>query len=306
MAKRDYYIVLGVDRGASQKEIKTAYRKLARKLHPDVNPGSKDLETKFKEVNEAYEVLSDQANRKKYDQYGERWKQADQMAGAGAAAGGSPFGTYRTRPRTTTTDFGDLGNLFGGMFGRRAGRGGGRDGFAVPGQAIESPVEITLEEASNGSTRVLELAQDPEKPRRLEVKIPAGVKTGSRIRLTGQGGPGFGGGPPGDLWLNVAVQPHPQFQREGDDLRVEVPVSVADLALGAEIQISSLNGGKLLLNLPAETQNGQSFRLKGQGMPRLNTEARGDLYAKTKAVLPAGLTERERDLFKELKTLRGQ
>lgn len=326
MAKRDYYEVLGIAKTASEKEIRQAYRRLARKLHPDVNPGNKASETKFKEVNEAYEVLSDPESRKKYDQYGENWKYADRFAQAGVggtggfggpAGHGGPFewhwgqqGTpgqagYGTGgPEDSSDIFEEIFGGGGGFGRRRAGRRGAP--AAMPGQDIEQPVDVTLEEAFHGTTRILQMTDASGRPRRIEVKVPPGVKTGSRVRIAGEGTPGFGGGARGDLWLVITVLDHPVFKREGNDLHVEIPVPLVDAMLGGEAQVPTVTGGKLALKIPPETQNGKVFRLSGQGTPRLGGTGRGDLYAKVKVVLPAPLTTRERELFQELRALRGQ
>ena len=299
MAKRDYYQVLGVGRGASDKEIKQAYRRLARKYHPDVNPGDKTAEASFKDLNEAHEVLSDPEKRKKYDRYGDNWKTAQQFGG-----GGRPGNWGR---QSATVDFGDVGfgggslfdDLLGGSFGGRGGRRG-----PSSGQNVEQPVEVTLEEAYNGTTRTLQLSDPRGAPRRLEVKVPPGVKTGSRVTIKGKGGPGHGGAPSGDLWFAITVSPHKVFQRDGDNLHVDVQAPLADAVLGGEVQVPTVNGSKLALKLPPESQNGRSFRLASQGMPRLGGKGNGDLYAKLSVVLPTILTDRERELFHELKALR--
>ncbi|MBI2863224.1 MAG: J domain-containing protein [Chloroflexi bacterium] len=334
MAKRDFYETLGVKRGATEKDIKQAYRRLARKHHPDVNPGNKEAEEKFKQINEAYEVLSDADKRKKYDQYGENWEHAESFFGKDHArrqAAGWPEGVRFERGDVGGSSFGDIfdslfgqtrGDPFGGRVGRRPRRG----------EDLEQPVEVSLEEAFNGSTRLLELQMQEPCPackgagtiggpsgkdciscrglgitvqtRRLEVKIPAGVADGSHIRMAGEGGEGRGGGPRGDLLLSVSVKPHTSFERRGDDLHVDVPVPLALAVLGGEAQVPTLKGTKLALRIPPETQNGRVFRLAGQGMPGLKSTARGDLFAKVKVVLPANLSDRERQLFEELRALR--
>ncbi len=326
MAGKDYYQVLGVDRNASEKDIKQAYRRLARKYHPDINPGDKSAEAKFKEINAAHEVLSNPEKRKKYDQFGEQWEYADQFAKSGGqervrwdfSRGGTGF------EYGDPSGFGDiLSSLFGdsGM-GSRTRRGPRR------GQDIESPVEVTLEEAYHGSARLMQLqTQEPctacggtgavgnrvctmcngtggkVTPKRLEVKIPAGVKDGSRIRITGEGGPGLAGGSKGDLYLVVKILPHKLFERKGDDLHTEVSVPLAIAILGGEVRLPTLNGS-ISLKVPPETQNGKVFRLAGKGMPQLNNNKHGNMLAKVKVVLPTELTEEEKKLFEKLRSLR--
>lgn len=332
MATKDYYELLGVSRKATEKEIKQAYRKLARKYHPDVNAGDASAEAKFKEINAAYEVLSDPEKRKKYDQFGENWQYADQFAQAGGQ--GSPFGGFTKQGGYTVYDFGDLGSQagdLGDIFGDLFGGFGTRAGSRRPrrGQDIEHPIEVTLEEAYHGTTRNIEiqvegpcqvcggkgaLANAPcyacrgvgrvLKPQRLEVKIPAGVKDGSRVRVAGKGGAGSAGGPSGDIYLVVSMRPHSVFQRKDGDLHVEVPVSLTDAMLGGEVHVPTIKG-KVALKIPAETQNGKVFRLAGQGMPRMGDTKKGDLFAKLRVVLPTDLTEKEKALFQELKKLRG-
>jgi curved DNA-binding protein len=287
MAGRDYYQVLGVKRSASEKEIKQAYRKLARKYHPDVNPGDKSAEAKFKEINEAYEVLSNAEKRRKYDQFGAQWQYADQFAQAGRR--GRPaqdFGRERV-----TFEFGDLGDIFDSILRDSSFRQGG----ARPrrGRKLESPLEVSLEEAYHGSTRVIDIDG-----RRLEVKIPPGVDNGSKIRIPGKEA--------GDeVYLVISVKPHQRFQRKDDDLYVDVSLPLADAILGGEAEVPAIKG-KLALKIPPETQNGRVFRLAGQGMPRLNKPGKGDLLAKVHVVLPTNLSQREKEIFTELRAIRGQ
>jgi curved DNA-binding protein len=318
MAKRDYYQVLGVARTASDKDIRNAYRKLARKHHPDLNPNDKAAESTFKEISEAYEVLSDADKRKKYDRFGHNWQQVEAAEKAGAASGGfGGFGGYRSSRGGPGVDFGPdvdfgpgmgtdgLGDIFEQLFGGARGRSGGRRGGPLRGQDIDQPVSITLEEAFAGTLRKMQIQQPDGTMKTLEVKIPPGVTDGSRVRVAGKGGPGGGGGTPGDLNLVISVLPHARFRREGDDLytTVEVPLHVA--ALGGEVFVPTPKGSRLALRLPPETQNGQRFRLAGQGMPRLGSSTRGELYAEVKVHLPTRLSERERQLFAELGALRG-
>jgi DnaJ-class molecular chaperone len=294
MTGKDYYKILGVNRSASEREIKQAYRRLARQYHPDVNPGDKSAEEKFKQINEAYEVLSDKENRQKYDKYGDQWKYADQFEKARQHEapfwGFSPGGATRVH-----FSQGDFGSLFDDLL---RGFGSGRQPRAARGRNIEVPVEITLEEAFSGATRRLSL----EGGKRLEVKIPPGVKDGSRVRLAGKGGEGSGG-VKGDLYLITSVKPHKLFERRGDDLYIGISVPLVVAMLGGEVQVPTLKG-KLALKIPPETQNGRSFRLKGQGMPHLGNSTRGDLVAKVNVVLPTNLTQQEKELFEQLGQLR--
>jgi DnaJ-class molecular chaperone len=306
--KKDYYAVLGVPRTASDKDIKTAYRRLARKYHPDLNQGDKSAEARFKEIQAAYEVLSDADKRKKYDQFGPEWERVEQ---ARAGFGGSPFGGQAGNgvhfDFGTGTDFSDiLENIFGGIGGGLGGTTRTRTGFrprTQKGEDLDLAVEVSLEEAFQGATRVVTLPAASGGTRRLEVKIPPGVKTGSRIRLAGEGHPGLGGGPAGDLYLVATVRPHGVFDRKDDDLECDVALPLTTAMLGGEVQVSTLNGKKIELRIPPETPNGRRFRLAGKGMPRPVGGA-GDLIAKVNVTLPTKLTPRERELFQELGRLR--
>lgn len=326
MAGKDYYQILGVSRNASEKEIKQAYRRLARKYHPDLNPGDKSAEAKFKEINAAYEVLSNPENRKKYDQFGEQWEYADQFA----KAGGKERVRWDFGRGGTTFEYSDLsglGDIFSSLFGD-SGVGSKMRRGPQRGQDIESAIEVTLEEAYHGSTRVIQLqieepctacggtgrvgnrvcticngAGGKVIPKRLEVKIPAGVRDGSRIRIAGEGGPGRAGGNKGDLYLVVKVLPHKLFERRRDDLYTEVSVPLATAILGGEVGLPTLNGN-LSLKIPPETQNGKVFRMAGKGMPVLNNANYGNMFAKVKVVLPTNLTEEEKKLFERLRSLR--
>lgn len=333
MAK-DYYETLGLKRSASQKEIKQAFRKLARKHHPDVNPGDKAAEQRFKEINSAYEVLSDADKRAKYDRYGERWEQAEAFEKARAQAGAQGgFGGQ-------TFHF-DLGDLFGARGGPASGGGfenifdlfrgaGQRRSGPMRGQNVEYTAEITLEEAYAGTTRTLQLqSQEPcgvcggsgeiagavchvcqgqgvaVRPKRLEVKIPAGARDGTRVRLAGEGSGGMGG-PRGDLYVVVKVRPHPRFERRGHDLVTEVSVPVEDAVLGGEAEVQTLNDKRIAVKIPPLTQNGRSIRLAGLGMPKLDGKGHGDLLAKVRVVLPEKLSDREHELFEQLRAERGK
>jgi len=304
MASKDLYKILGVSKTASDKDIKQAYRKLARQYHPDVNPGNKSAEEKFKDINNAYEILSDPEKRKKYDQFGDQWQHADQFAGAQ----GNPFGGFSgfrnaggdnfSYQYVDMSDLGDLGDIFKGFTGGFGGRG--RSPRPRQGRDIEASTDITLEEAFNGTTRLMQDSSG----KRIEVKIPAGVKNGGRIKVSGKGEPGMAGGPAGDLILTVLIQEHPLFQLKGNDIHVEVPVPLADAVLGGEASIPTPKGKNLALKIPPETQNGKVFRLAGQGMPDVGRDVKGDLFARVKVVLPEHLTEHEKELFRQLKESR--
>lgn len=316
MEYRDYYKILGVAKDATEKDIKTAYRRLARKLHPDVNPNDKSAAEKFKEVNEAYEVLSDADKRKKYDTLGANWKQYEQYQRAGNqgpftwgnAGGGGGGTTYRTvTPEEMEDLFGGAGGFsdffrtfFGGASGYDPRGSGARTGMSVRGRDLEQPVQITLEEAYHGTKRLLQ--KDGKK---IEVDIKPGVRTGSRVRLAGQGMEGMGEGPSGDLFLNIEVLPTRNFERDGDDLRVEVPVDLYTMILGGETKVPTLKGTSLMLKIPPETQSGKTFRLGGKGMPKVNDpKSFGDLYATLKTQLPEKLSKKEKELFEQLAELR--
>ena len=319
---KDYYKILGVKKDADEKEIRKAFRKLARQHHPDVNPNNKEAEEKFKEINEANEVLSDPEKRKKYDEMSEYYQKYGHMPGAGgpmgggyggydgygdyANAGGFNGGNYTYR----TVNEEDLHDMFGGQSGFSdffetlfGSAGAGRSQTAgrarqqpTRGQDIESPLDVTLEEAYKGATRVLELTEADGTTRRLEVKIPAGVNEGSRIRIAGQGIQGNAGR--GDLYLVVHMLPNPHFTREGTDVRTQIDVPLAVAMLGGETQVPTPDGRRLLLRIPAETANGKAFRLRGQGMPQTGKpDNRGDLYAEVTIILPKNLTEEQRQLF---------
>jgi DnaJ-class molecular chaperone len=312
---KDYYKILGVSKNASEKEIRSAYRKLARQYHPDVNPGDKAAEDKFKEINEANEVLSDPEKRKKYDELSAYYQQYGRIPGAAA---GGPAGPGGARYEYRTINPEDFENLFGGQspfsdffeqffgssFAGRSGSGfpdmGGTTGRvhqrATVGQDIESQVEVTLAEAYSGATRVFELTDMDGSSKRIEVKIPAGVDEGSRIRIAGQGAPGTAGR--GNLYLVVRMAPDTRFTREGTTLRTTVDVPLATAILGGEAHVSTPDGRRLALRIPPETANGKSFRLRGQGMPRLGQpEERGDLYAEVSVALPTHLSDEQRKLF---------
>ena len=355
--KRDYYDVLGIKKGASESEIKKAFRKLARKYHPDVNPSDKTAEQKFKEMNEAYEVLSDSKKKQQYDQFGHA--AFDQGFGQGPGAGQGFEGF------TQGAEFfrgGGFEDAFGNLFGERAARSRGPQ----KGEDASYAVEVGLEDAVFGKTMQVDLrreaaclacggtgAQPGTSPRtcstcrgtgavsagrgfmqfsqtcptchgegsvnpnpcrtcggsgtvpkseRINVKIPPGVDNGSKVRVAGMGGPGGKGGPAGDLFIITRVRPHHYFERKGDNLHSEVPVSVREAALGDKIEIPTVDG-VVSLTIPPGTQNGQQLKLKGKGVPHLGGGGVGDHYVTIRVVTPTGLTERSRELLQELDRL---
>lgn len=321
MEYKDYYKTLGVSKTADQKEIKKAYRKLARQYHPDVNKGDATAEERFKDINEAYEVLSDPDKRQKYDQFGSQWQQFSRAGGRAqdfdwsqwAAQPGSG-GFRNVSPEEFEQMFGGSGGfgqsdfsdffetLFGSMGGQRRQPGGfGRQQTVTRrGRDMEHAVQITLEEVLHGTTRTLQW----EDGRKIEAKIPKGVKDGSKIRLSGQGGSGTGGGPAGDLYLIVETYDHPHFIREDNHLRVTVPVDLYTALLGGKAEVPTLEGS-VNLTIPAGTNNGQTIRLRGLGLPHLREpEQRGDLYATVNIQLPQNLTDEEKELFEQLRALR--
>ena len=321
MNYQDYYQTLGVSKSADAKEIKKAYRKLARDFHPDHNPDNKGAEEKFKEINEAYEVLSDSEKRQKYDRFGSQWQQQERAGGNmndfWSRYGGTASAGSRSRdPYTQTIDpdafeqmfggrRGGNGNassffesFFGGGFSGSASRAQGFQSAPQRGQDLEHEVEITLDEAFHGTTRNLQFSNG----RSINAKIPRGVKTGSKVRLNGQGEPGSNG-KNGDLFLNVKVLPHATYQREGDDLKVDVPVDVFTAVLGGKVPVSSFDK-TVNLTIPAETEGGKVIRLRGLGMPKAkNPSQRGDLLAKVTITLPKNLSQEEKELWQQLRDL---
>jgi curved DNA-binding protein len=329
---KDYYATLGVPKTSSEKEIKQAFRKLARKLHPDVNPGDKAAEGRFKEINEAYEVLGDPATRKKYDELGANWRMYEQQAAQGGAnpfAGGQwsvntsggtgQGGGFRTMTQDEMEElFGDANpfsdfftTFFGGGPGgdaaggsRAAGRAGART-RRRPGRDIEHELELTLEDAYQGTTRRLALKHDGH-ARTVDVRIPAGVGDGSRVRVAAEGEQGVGGGTAGDLYLRIRLAPHPVFERKARDLYVKVAVPVTTAVLGGEAEVETLSGRPARLKIPSLTQNGQVFRLKGYGMPAVGKpDEKGDLYGRVEVQVPTQLSTEEKEHYEALQKLGG-
>jgi curved DNA-binding protein len=288
---QDYYEALGVDRGASEEDIRRAYRKLARQYHPDVNK-EEGAEDRFKEISEAYEVLRDPAKREKYDRFGANWKAGQDVSGASGFEGFQGFEGFggngvRFEYGGSGGDFGDVSDFFEGLFGRRGGGFGGGS-YSRRGSDHEAVLEISLEEAARGGQRRVSIAGHD-----ITVTIPAGARDGQRLRLAGEGGPGPGGGPPGDLFLRIRVRPDPRFRVKGSDLHTDLPVAPWEAALGAEVSVPTLDG-TARVKVPAGSSCGRKLRLRGEGL------GRGDLFAHVKIEVPKKLTKKERQLFEEL------
>ncbi len=322
---RDFYEVLGVSRSADEKEIKRAFRKLARKFHPDANPGNKEAEKRFKEISEAYETLRDPEKRAQYDRFGRTGAGVPPPGAQGPFGGaGGPFAwDANYGPGYGAQDFGNLEDLLGDLLGRS-----GAAARRQRGRDVTFEIELTLNEAFTGVARHLSVPMpvvcpqchgsgvrgagavcpvcggqgQVEQTKRLEVKIPAGVQTGAKIRLAGQGAPGPSG-VRGDLYLIPRILPHDFFTRRGDDLSCELPVTFPEAALGAEIEVPTLDG-TVTTRLPAGTSSGRQLRLAGKGMPRMRGGGRGDLYARINIVVPRDLTPEERQLVERLGALR--
>lgn len=299
MDYKDYYKLLGVDRNASESDIKRAYRKLALQFHPDKNPGDSRAEEHFKEINEAYEVLGDPTKRARYDQLGASYRAWERVGGA---PGGFDWSQWTAgRPGGVRVEMGDLGDLFGSaggfsdffnaIFGGVMAQAGPARA-AAKGRDLEQTVRLTVAEAFKGTTRSL-----TRNDKRLEVKIPPGSATGTRIRVAGQGE--RSGGAAGDLYLVVEVDPAP-FERKDDDLYIDVSTDLYSAVLGGQVEVPT-PAGPVLLTLPAGSQPGQTFRLKGRGMPNLRNPSRhGDLFARLKVILPTQLSQEDRELFEKL------
>lgn len=345
---KDYYEILGVDRKASQENVKKAYRKLARKYHPDLNPGDKSAEHKFKELNEAYEVLGNEKKRAEYDQYGRS-----------PSEGGGPGFDYRAYTSADRFDSSGFGDIFSDLFGA----GGSPGAAGLKGPDLVMGLEFSLEEAFTGVTEPISFTREMQctacggsgaetyqqcdsckgtgkvqtskgffkmsqyctacggsgkkitkacrscagrgkivHPESIKVKIPAGADTGSRVRLKGMGGPGQGGGPPGDLQIEITVREHPVFKRTGDNIYVEVPVTFGEAALGAKIEVPTLDGASAM-TLPAGTQSGQKFKLSGKGFLSTRTGKRGDQFVTIKIAVPKNVTDKARHAIQEIETL---
>ena len=331
MNYKNYYDILSVPKNAPEKEIKSAYRKLARKWHPDANPQNpRQAEEKFKDIQEAYEVLGDHDKRRKYDVLGSNWQQAAQQA--------EQQRRYRSAQHETVFDFGDVGeggtpsgfsdffDMFFSGIGRR--QTGARPGFAQRGQDLETTIDLNLRDVFSGGKKAVSLQLEDVCPtcagtgthngalcpqchgtgrllrtKRFDVSIPRGVRDGQRIRLAGQGGSGVGGGPGGDLFLIVKLDDDATYKRRGDDLFVDLPVSIYDLVLGGDVNVPTMTG-QVRMTIPPGTQNNRTLRLSGKGMPKARNGGTGDQYVRLIGQLPQNLTDKEKKLYRELAALR--
>lgn len=290
MAKKDYYEILGVERNASEEEIKKAYRDLAKKYHPDLHPGNKAMEARFKEINEAYEILKDPEKRGEYNRFGAA---AFEPGFQGARTYTYPGGVVNIED--FGFDIGGIEDIFGDIFGKR-GRAQ-RPRGPIPGEDIEYSLEISFEQAIKGTE--VRLTLDGEK---ITVKLPAGVKDGSRVRVAGKGRSGFAGGQRGDLYIVTKIKPHPYFKRENDDILLDCPITITEAVMGAKVQIPTIDG-KTLLSIPAGTQSGQKLRLKGKGIPHIKDRGRGDQYVIIKIIAPKDIDQKSKNLLEEFQRL---
>jgi curved DNA-binding protein len=313
MAERDYYDVLGVSRDATPEQIKKAYRGLARRHHPDVNPGDKTAEVKFKEAQQAYDVLSDSEKRSLYDRYGTAAFQG--FGPTGPRSGASEWAAQAAGPGYETIDLSDLfgaggtaggmgseapggGGLFEDLIGRVRGGKGGRRAGPRPGRSSEAGLAIPFLTAVRGGETTIDVQRDGGHHETLTVKIPPGIESGAKLRLRGRGEPGQHGAPNGDLLITVQVEPHPYFKREGRDLTVDVPVTIGEGVLGAKIEVPTLEGLKTM-TIPLGTSSGQRLRLRGQGVPATGKHSAGDLFVVPKVVVPKILDDDSRRLIRE-------
>jgi len=293
MAYIDYYKILGIDKNASQEDIKKAFKKLARKHHPDLNPNDPNAQQRFQEINEANEVLSDPEKRKKYDQYGEHWKHANEME-AQQRRGNSQSGFGK---ETHWSSDGDFSDFFEELFGSR-GTNRNKQHITFRGQDYNAELHLSLRDAAETRKQVLNV-----NGKNIRITVPAGVADSQVIKLKGQGGPGMNGGPAGDLYITFVVAEDPVFKRRGDDLYVTTPLNLYTAILGGEQLVNTLNG-QVKLNVPPGTQNNAKVRLKGKGFPKYKQEGQyGDLIVTYSVEIPTHLTDKQKELFKEIQRL---
>lgn len=306
MSKKDFYSILGVARSATPEEIKKAYRKLAMQYHPDKNPGDKKAEEKFKEISEAYDVLSDTKKREMYDQFGHAGSQQG-FGGAGGPFGGGPggFGGFGGAGAGAGGDpFQDIfGDVFGDIFGAR-GPGAGPRGRRqqAKGTDLRYTLNVSFEESALGCEKVISFVRQKggkEESAKLSVNVPAGVKEGQRLKLAGEGDSGLGGGSPGDLYVIINVQEHPLFKRNENDVTLDLPIVYTDAILGTNIEVPTLTG-KAMIRIPPGTHSGQTFRLKGKGFPKLGGFGSGDMLVRVLVDTPHSLSSRQKEIMEEL------
>jgi curved DNA-binding protein len=289
----DYYKILGVDKNATQKDIKNAYRKLARKFHPDLNPNDKDAKKNFQQINEANEVLSDPEKRKKYDQFGKDWKHADEFKNAGQYHE-QPSETHRQR-YTGSQDEGEFSDFFESLFGRFGGAADRNRQVKFRGKDYSSELHLDITDAFETHQQTLTV-----NGKKIRITIPGGIENGQTIKIPGHGGSGINGGPDGDLYITFLIANHPDFKRLGNDLYTKVDLDLYTAVLGGEITINTLNG-KVKLKVKPETQNGSKVKLKRKGFPVYKSKGQiGDLYITYMIKIPTNLTEKEKELFSEL------
>lgn len=293
---QDFYSILGIPKSADQKELKKAYRRLARKYHPDLHPGEKKaaMEKKFQELNDAYEVLGDEGSRRKYDQYGPNWKEAEAYEQARQQAGRGQSGRHPHSP--FGPGGGDFNDAFESMF-RGGGQGSSFRGFAMAGADLETDLPVSLREAFTGTSRTLNLPDATGRPRQIEVRIPGGVRNGERLRVKGKGEQGRGGGPPGDLFFHVRIAPHPVFQRKNADIVVTLPLWPWEAVLGTEVEVPTLSG-PVRLKIPPGSQPQQRMRLKGKGLPQ-RKGGHGDQFVVLNIVIPKDSSPEEHQLYEQ-------
>ena len=294
--EKDYYRVLGVEATATAKELSKAYRTLARKYHPDTNPGDTSTEDRFKEISSAYEVVGDEATRKKYDEF-------RRLGGGGGGYGGGGYGGFGQRGQQNVGDLGDLSDLLGGLFGGgRASGSTGRGGFGfgpMPGTDLQAQLTLSFEEAVTGVTKTVRLNSEAlSSPMEVTVRIPAGVRNGQRIRVPGRGAPSSDGGDPGDLLVSITITPHEVFDRDGNNLLVDVPITYAEAVLGADVKVPTIGGGTVTVRVPPGTPSGKVMRVRGRGVK--SSSQGGDLLVTVSVHVPTDPNDAERALVEKL------
>ena len=308
MSKKDFYSILGVARTASADEIKKSYRKLAMQFHPDKNPGDKKSEEKFKEISEAYDVLSDTKKRDMYDQFGHAGNQQGFGAGGpfGGGAGAGGFGGFRNGPGSNTNGgdpFQDIfGDVFGDIFGNARGAGGARGRRPSKGTDLRYTLNISFEDSALGTEKVISFVRqrgNKEESAKLSVNVPAGVKEGQRLKLSGEGDAAPGGGTAGDLYVIINIQDHPLFKRQENDVTLDLPIGYTDAILGTNVEVPTLTG-KAMIRIPPGTHTGQSFRLKGKGFSKIGGFGSGDMLVRILVDTPHTLSARQKEIMEEL------